>query len=211
MSKKYPVEESEKTNEEESKDSESRVEEEKEISREQSQGTKEESKDGSVDKPLAYNYDKASTDQNIIELRNKLRNFLSQSTLYEFKSIQYFLAPLRTFLNKEYAIFRMKQGWFRECFEICVNEVKEDSFMYAIAEKGLQWHKEERLVYYNLFTRLMVQANKLEGEDKDQAREEAVKVLSRNAGHIPYSKLCKQFEDEDSFTDGLNELFTNSV
>lgn len=29
------------------------------------------------------------------------------------------------FLNKEFAIFKMKQGKFKECFDICINQVKD--------------------------------------------------------------------------------------
>lgn len=70
------------------------------------QGEEPESADSS--QAVKFNFEAASADSSLIELRNKLRNFLISSNFYELTSIEYFLQPLSEFLNKELAIFKMR-------------------------------------------------------------------------------------------------------
>ena len=157
---------------------------------------------------LKYDFEKAQEDTGLIELRNKLRNFLIQSSLYEHKSVSEFLYPISSFLNKEFAIFKMRQGKYKECFEICVNQIKDFTFSLTIAEQGLKWHDQDRLIYYNLFSRQIALSETQEGEEKSETMRKAIEVLSGNNKHLPFSKLTKHFDDDLNFEDDTNQMFT---
>ena len=106
-------------------------------------------------------------------------------------------------MNKEQAIIKMRQGRFKECFDICISEVKDVNFAMSLAKKGFEWHDKDRRIFYNLFTRLMgsTEENKLI----------AVRVLSNNCQNIPYEKLTKNFADDDDLTPDLTHLYTKVV
>jgi len=74
-----------------------------------------------------------------VGLRNKLRAFLNTSMLYEHITVDSFMAPIRSFLSKETAIIRMRQGKLKECFDICVKEIGDLNFCMSVAKKGLEW------------------------------------------------------------------------
>ena len=68
----------------------------------------------------------------------------------------------------------MKLGRFGECFDICINEIGHDiAFAQKVANKGIEWHDKnsKRLIYYNLFKRL------LESENADH-KKLAIQILT---------------------------------
>lgn len=159
-----------------------------------------------------YDFERANQDSTLIEYRNKLRQFLLQSTFYEPTIIELNVEPIKSFMYKEYAIIKMKQGRFRECFDVCVLEVKDMTFSLSLAEKGLKWHDQDfRLIYYNLFKRLMESASKQEGDEAEETKELAIKILTKNCKNVPYSKLAKHFEDEVDISEPLNTMFSRCV
>lgn len=119
-----------------------------------------------------FDFEQARTDTILVDLRNRLRTFLSQSNLYDNKTVEHFITPVCTFLNKEHAILKMRQGRFKECFDICISQVNDINFGLSLAKKGFEWHDKDRRIYYNLFTRLM------SGSEDHKAL--AIKVLSNN-------------------------------
>ena len=128
--------------------------------------------------PLPYDLEAARRDVLLTSLRDRLRIFLSTSTLYESISILQFLKPLFGFMNKEHAILVMRLGRFKECFDICVNEVKDVKFSLSVAKRGFEWHDKDRRIYYNLFTRL-IESSKDETEEKRAENKSiAIKVLT---------------------------------
>ena len=76
------------------------------------------------------------------------------------------MKPLAGFMNKEHALIVMKLGRFKECFDICVNEVKDVKFSLSVAKRGFEWHDKDRRIYYNLFTRLIESSNNETEEQK---------------------------------------------
>jgi hypothetical protein len=150
-----------------------------------------------------YNLDLARKDKFMIDLRNRLRVFLSTSLQYEPFSILQFIEPISFYLNKEHAIIKMKLGRFKECFQICINEIGHDlSFAQSVAKKGFEWHDKDRRIYYNLF-RILVSSNDAEH------KKLAIQVLTKNCQYIPYEKITKNFGEDDEFTEDLNNLFSN--
>ena len=141
----------------------------------------------------------ARKDNNIIDLRNMLRKFLSNSLLYEPISIYEFLKPISQFLNKEHALMLMKLGKFKDCFNICIDEVKDFQFAQSVARKGFEWEKDRR-IYYNLFRKLMA-------TNDPENKKLALQILLQNCQHIPYEKVTKNFDDEDNFNVELGTLF----
>jgi hypothetical protein len=86
--------------------------------------------------------------------------------LYEPISVLQFLKPLAGFMNKEHALIVMKLGRFKECFDICVNEVKDVKFSLSVAKRGFEWHDKDRRIYYNLFTRL-IESSEIEEQNPE--------------------------------------------
>lgn len=156
--------------------------------------------------PLPYDLERARGDALVSDLRNRLRIFLSTSTLYEPISILQFLKPLAGFMNKEHALIVMKLGRFKECFDICVNEVKDVQFSLSVAKRGFEWHDKDRRIYYNLFTRLM-ESNYATEEERAENKSIAIKVLAQNCQHIPYEKITKNFDEAEDLTPDLTDLF----
>mmetsp|Transcript_12185 Transcript_12185/g.18824 ORF Transcript_12185/g.18824 Transcript_12185/m.18824 type:complete len:245 (-) Transcript_12185:32-766(-) len=153
------------------------------------------------DSGLDFNPEKARADSNIIELRNRLRLFLSTSALYEPISILEFLKPINKFLNKENAIIKMKLGRFKDAFLICINEVNDLQFAQSVARKGFEWHSKDRRIYYNLFKLLLETGDPLK-------KTLAIQILAKNCSNIPYEKLTKNFEDEEDLSLDLNKLYS---
>ena len=108
--------------------------------------------------------------------------------------------PVAGFLNKEYALLKMRRAKYKECFDICVKDIKDIQFSLSVAKKGFEWHQKDRRIYYNLFTRL------IETGDPDD-RKMAIKILTKNSKHISYEKIPKNFKDDDELDQPLNTLF----
>jgi len=63
-----------------------------------------------------------------VDLRNRLRQFLTSSNHYKPLLVVHFIKPIKQFLSKENAIVKMKIGCFKEAFQICIHEVKDLHF-----------------------------------------------------------------------------------
>jgi len=168
-------------------------------------------------------------DKTVKDLRQRLRLFLTKSVLYEPMEVERLVVPpggegtadrkmlaikfpVRALLAKELAILKMRIGKVRECFEICVQEVEDVDFAQTLAKIGVEWlqrdhrmrgqdwHQNDRLIWYNLFKRLM------EAGEAEQ-RAQAVQILTKNCEHIPYKSICQNFNDEDELDPEVNILF----
>ena len=102
-----------------------------------------------------FDVEAALKDENIIDLRNRLRDFLSTSTTYDPNTILPFITPIQFLLKKELSLIKMKQARFEESLQICLKDVKDVSFAKSLAKKGFEWHNKDRRVYYNLFKLLL--------------------------------------------------------
>ena len=149
---------------------------------------------------LQYDLVEAKKDKSMVDLRNRLRLFLSNSLFYEPITIYEFMKPISQFLNKEHALMLMKLGYYKECFNICVDQIGDFHFSQSVAKKGFEWHKKDRLIYYNLFKKLM--------DSKDQEDKKlALQVLVQNCQHIPYEKITKHFKEDDELNSDASDLF----
>ena len=74
---------------------------------------------------IIYDLNEAKKNKSMIELRNKLRIFLSNSLYYEPKSIFKYMEPYSSFLNKEHAIMLMKLNQYSQCFNVCIDVIGE--------------------------------------------------------------------------------------
>ena len=110
-------------------------------------------------------------------------------------------------MNKEHALIVMKLGRFKECFDICVNEVKDVQFSLSVAKRGFEWHDKDRRIYYNLFTRLIESTSYETEEERAENKSIAIKVLAQNCQHIPYEKITKNFNETEDLSSDLTELF----
>lgn len=98
----------------------------------------------------------------------------------------------------------MKLGRFKECFDICVNEIKDIQFAQRVAKIGFEWHDKDRLIYYNLFKRLIL-SSEVEGQEGNKV--EAIRILTKNCSSLPFEKITKNFKEDEPFTEDVNFLY----
>ena len=134
-------------------------------------------------------------------------------------------------------MLKMRQGDYKKSFEICVEQIKDvkgerdHQFAMYIAEKGQKWHEKDGRIYYNYFRCLMnnsasitEEANNLkEHESPDQeaiealeqkaalSKSQAIEVLTLNTKHLPYSKLTKNFSDDEELSTELLNMYTKTI
>ena len=128
--------------------------------------------------------------------------FLYNSTRYEPRSLHEFVKPIKQFLNRENALLLMKVGEFKECFEVCIDQVKDFNFATKVARKGFEWHQKDRRVFYNLFRKLVQTGD-------EENKKLAVQILVQNCQHIPFEKITKNFDGEEEFDDGMKTLYSS--
>ena len=81
-------------------------------------------------KKSTMNYEELKNNEKIADLKMKLREFLSQSLLYEALEIEMTMRPAtedeqvsaltEKLLVKERALLKMRMKKFRDCFELCI-------------------------------------------------------------------------------------------
>lgn len=88
---------------------------------------------------------------------------------------------MKRLLFKERATLKMRQLYFKECFEIMIlDESSRDvSFAKKVAQLGCEWHDNNTLIWYQLFKTLIT--------TKEPAmRQQAIQILSKNCDKVPY-------------------------
>ena len=100
------------------------------------------------------------------------------------------------------AIIKMRLGWFKESFEICISDIQDLDFAHKIAKKGLEWHNSDRRIYYNLFKTLI--------KTNDPANiKQAKQILAKNFKYIPYEKISKNFDESEDLDKEMFDLYKN--
>ena len=103
-----------------------------------------------------------------MDLKARMRTHLVTSKYYSAKTLLDAVESVSEIMLHEKAILMMRSALFAECFDHCIKSGLDESFTLEVADLGLKWHSDSRVVYYNLFKSLL----------KAGQAERAINILS---------------------------------
>ena len=84
----------------------------------------------------------------------------------------------------------MKLRHYEDCFNICVDELQDNSEAEKLAQYGLSCHDNDKRIHHFLF-------KKLKASNDENHLKLATTIMQKNSRHINCIEIAEEFKDDD--------------